>query len=171
MCQPTESASLDAMLNALSASDRRRVLRAMSDRTLRHEDEFTADGTNATGRERTRTKLYHVHLPKLADNDYVEWNPDEETIRQGPRFDEIAPLLESLDGHMEGGQLAERNGSRVHDEKQRDCARVHDRTDGRPVSFPRGEPDREVGRSGLYSWSNATGGRNGLIDYGYRGND
>jgi hypothetical protein len=46
-----------------------------------------------------RTTLYHVHLPKLAEADYIEWNADSHMIRRGPNFDEIAPLLRLMAEH------------------------------------------------------------------------
>lgn len=36
----------------------------------------------------------HVHLPKLANYGFVEWNEDEDVVTRGPRFDEVSPFLE-----------------------------------------------------------------------------
>ena len=38
--------------------------------------------------------MHHVHLPKLAEYGFIEWNQDDELAVQGPRFDEIRPYLE-----------------------------------------------------------------------------
>lgn len=46
-----------------------------------------------------RSALYHVHLPKLAEAAYIEWDADTQTIRRGPNFDEIAPLLQLMADH------------------------------------------------------------------------
>jgi len=46
-----------------------------------------------------RTALYHVHLPKLAEAGYIEWDADTHTIRRGPNFDEIVPLLRLMAEH------------------------------------------------------------------------
>ncbi|WP_436908961.1 DUF7344 domain-containing protein [Halosimplex marinum] len=46
-----------------------------------------------------RTALYHVHLPKFAEAGYIEWDVDSRTIRQGPNFDEIGPLLRLMSDH------------------------------------------------------------------------
>ncbi|WP_425556836.1 hypothetical protein [Haladaptatus pallidirubidus] len=40
-----------------------------------------------------KTQLQHTHLPKFADKGYIEWTPNTGTIRRGPNFEEIAPLL------------------------------------------------------------------------------
>ncbi|WP_217493337.1 transcriptional regulator [Haladaptatus sp. W1] len=87
-------------LDMLSSPHRRRILLAVLDDNPRDEDEFTSD---ATDDELTalKTQLHHVHLPKLADKGYIEWNPDTETIRRGPNFDEIAPLLTLMSNHAD----------------------------------------------------------------------
>ncbi|QSW99004.1 hypothetical protein [Haloterrigena alkaliphila] len=42
-------------------------------------------------------RAHHVHLPKLADYEYIEWNRDENRVTRGPQFDEIRPVVELLD--------------------------------------------------------------------------
>lgn len=43
-----------------------------------------------------KTRLYHSHLPNLAEKGYIEWDADSELIRRGPHFDHIEPLLDLL---------------------------------------------------------------------------
>lgn len=45
--------------------------------------------------------LYHCHLPKLAEAEYVEWDPGTGEISAGPRFDEVEPLLEFTERHAD----------------------------------------------------------------------
>lgn len=45
--------------------------------------------------QRLRIDLLHVHLPKLVQMGYVEWVPGG-AIRRGPRFEEIATVVEVL---------------------------------------------------------------------------
>ncbi|VTT86294.1 hypothetical protein DM2_2332 [Halorubrum sp. DM2] len=45
--------------------------------------------------------MYHSHLPKLADLGFIEWDPDENEIRKGPRWDDIAPLLRLIEDHQD----------------------------------------------------------------------
>lgn len=57
-----------------------------------------------TGRydsEELRSQLYHVHLPKLADSDVIQWNEQQGTVVRGPQFDEIQPLVSVLDANAE----------------------------------------------------------------------
>ena len=77
MPRPTNSASIDAMLDTLSDPHRRRILLAVSDHNPRDEDEFTpdevaTDGMDDTDLESIKTQLHHTHLPKLADKGSIE---------------------------------------------------------------------------------------------------
>lgn len=106
MLQTTESASLDVMLDVLSNSRRRRILLAVADHNPRDEDEFTpdevaADQTDDECLERLNTSLQHVHLPKLAERGYIEWEPNTQTVRRGPNFDDIEPLLRLMEEHRD----------------------------------------------------------------------
>ncbi|WP_254768047.1 ArsR family transcriptional regulator [Salinilacihabitans rarus] len=40
--------------------------------------------------------LQHHHLPKLVDTGYVVRDEETRTVRRGPQFDEVAPLLRVL---------------------------------------------------------------------------
>ena len=44
-----------------------------------------------------RAELIRSIIPELAEDGYIEWDPASETIRRGPRFDEIEPFLEAMD--------------------------------------------------------------------------
>ena len=90
--------SIDTAFDALRSPSRRRILFALSEYGLREPEELTLHSfvsMEGGGKEPDVSKilLYHTHLPKLADMGYVEWTPNSETIRRGPRFDEIEPLL------------------------------------------------------------------------------
>ena len=106
MTRVTDPASLDVAFDVLSDSRRRDILEAVADHNPRDVDEFTSGGVasadeNGADPERVRTELHHVHLPKLAAQGYVEWDPNAETIRRGPNFDDIAPLLRLLGEYRE----------------------------------------------------------------------
>ena len=97
-----ERAALDELFEALSKPPRRRVLTALADANPRDEAEF-APGDVASDERRAAvvTRLHHTHLPNLDEAGFIEWNPDSETITRGPRFDEIAPLVELLVAHRD----------------------------------------------------------------------
>lgn len=71
MQHPINSASLDAMLDMLSNSHRRRILLAVLDHNPRDEAEFTPDDVSPNDKEleQLKTEFRHVHLPKLDDKD------------------------------------------------------------------------------------------------------
>ncbi|WP_255150157.1 helix-turn-helix domain-containing protein [Halorarius halobius] len=95
--------SLDRMFDALSHPYRRRILLLVSEHNPRDEDEFSVEdlATEDDDLELLTTELYHAHLPKLAEAGYIEWDEDMRTIRRGPNFDEIAPLLHLMHDHQE----------------------------------------------------------------------
>jgi len=41
-------------------------------------------------------QLEHVHLPKLDEAGFIEWERDTDTIRRGPLFDKVEPVLQLL---------------------------------------------------------------------------
>lgn len=47
-------------------------------------------------------RLYHVHLPKLADAGYLGWDGGDLVVWRGPRFEEVAPVVEALVAHGDG---------------------------------------------------------------------
>ncbi|WP_266082462.1 DUF7344 domain-containing protein [Haladaptatus caseinilyticus] len=106
MSQQTAIASLDASLSALNHPYRRRLLLAVQDEnpydyaTLTEAD-IVPDGGETDEPDAVTTQLHHLHLPKLADHGYIEWQPDTETIRQGSNFEKIAPLLTLLSDHAD----------------------------------------------------------------------
>lgn len=83
-----ESARLDRLLSAFASEPRRRVLAH-----VQNTDEETAslDGlaehvaaTQDEGAlEQARIHLHHVHLPKLAAADLIDYDADTRTIRYG----------------------------------------------------------------------------------------
>ncbi|WP_436926368.1 DUF7344 domain-containing protein [Halosimplex amylolyticum] len=47
-------------------------------------------------RRRTEVRLHHVHLPKLAEADVVEWHRDRDVVARGPNFDDVEPMVTVL---------------------------------------------------------------------------
>jgi hypothetical protein len=103
MSQTTNSASLNSMFDALRDPARRRILLAISDHNPRDITEFSNKFASVNGDEadpeQLEVRLHHLHLPKLAEKGYIDWNPDTQTIRRGSNFGNIAPLLKLMDDH------------------------------------------------------------------------
>jgi hypothetical protein len=82
----------------LSHPHRRRVLTLISRRNPRDEAEFAPD---APAGDVGAISLQHNHLPKLADAGFIDWDRERQRVMRGPRFDEIAPLLDLLHAHRD----------------------------------------------------------------------
>lgn len=77
----------------LHKRERRLILR-----TLLHREGVT-DVSAVVEDDRTETLLTyeHSHLPELASAGYIQWHRETGEVSRGPRFDDIAPLLELLE--------------------------------------------------------------------------
>lgn len=40
--------------------------------------------------------LRRSELPALAAEGFIEWDSETQTVRRGPNFDEVAPIIEEL---------------------------------------------------------------------------
>lgn len=96
--------TLDTALTALADERRRRLLVAFLDRDPRTEggvrvpeDLHDRDGTTGP----SVAEMYHVHVPRLEDAGFVRWNGDDHTAVEGPKFDELRPLIEVLCDHAD----------------------------------------------------------------------
>ncbi|WP_415380496.1 transcriptional regulator [Halosimplex sp. TS25] len=95
-----ETAALDHMFEALRNVQRRRLLFALLECTP--QDTTSVDITDFERDVDAQTHLVnmtHVHLPKLADYGYIQWDRDSYELSKGKRFDEIRPLLQLLESH------------------------------------------------------------------------
>ena len=81
---------LDALTAALGDHTRRRLLlELLEDTTADPVDLLDAE----SDRQTARVRLRHVHLPKLEQAGYVEWDRETTTVSRGENFDEVAPLV------------------------------------------------------------------------------
>jgi hypothetical protein len=92
--------SIDDALDALGHVQRRRLLVAL----LAHNPQDDAPMTVVedavdTGALDRIVQMEHVHLPKLVDYGYIEWDRENGEVATGPNFEEIRPLLELLVDH------------------------------------------------------------------------
>jgi len=101
MSEEVTSASFDAHLDALGHADRRRLLLTLLDASAEGDLPVDVDRLANGTAEAFRVSMHHVHLPKLDDYGFADTNLDRYTVTPGPRFDEIRPLLELLDGNRD----------------------------------------------------------------------
>lgn len=86
------------VLEALGKSQRRRILIELRNGHGVREDDLVMRGGKSDSK-RSEIALKHTDLPKLADMEYIEWNPDTGELSKGPRFGEIEPLLALIERH------------------------------------------------------------------------
>jgi len=94
MPQEVSSGSFDDCLRALGHERRREVVTTLTD-----IDSPISVGALAGGDEQRRLALIHNHLPMLANGGYIDWDRDAGRVRRGPRFDEVATLIDLFRTH------------------------------------------------------------------------
>lgn len=79
-------------------SDNAREIAGSNEELLR---KHLASSRVLPGADEDLLRLRLVHLPKIADYGFVEWDPDANRASRGPRFDDLRPLLEMIDDPRE----------------------------------------------------------------------
>lgn len=95
--QSKKADDLGELLEILSHPHRRRIITRLHDRNPRDEDGFELEeltNNNELGNE--TITLIHIHLPKLADSGFIDWNQEQQIVTRGPRFEEIPPLIDLM---------------------------------------------------------------------------
>lgn len=99
-----ETNSLDTALDLLANKYRRRLLIALMEQQRGTGADPPVPVHEAVGDENLEDlilALTHTHLPKLERAGVVEWNREERTVRTGPWFEEVRPLLELFHDNAE----------------------------------------------------------------------
>lgn len=115
----------DDVFDALADVQRRRVLiqllysdsenvphlsNASQDMLQAHEEvlqEYLSGAEEIANADKAVIRTYHVHLPKLVESLYVEWDRGNHLVTKGPKYDEVRPLLELVDERREEQQIEE----------------------------------------------------------------
>ncbi|MHC3437489.1 DUF7344 domain-containing protein [Natrialbaceae archaeon A-gly3] len=95
---------MNTMLDALANKSRRRVLIKLLEHTLQndHDPQIPDDVIIETGDlESLMIHMRHMHLPKLEEAGFIEWDQERNTVEKGPQFEEIRPLLELMENHAD----------------------------------------------------------------------
>lgn len=93
-----KASTADDAMDALSDGRRRKLLVALLDHGPRETSAVgPGDGDGETSAVECLVAMNHLHLPKLAEYRFVDWDRSAHEVERGPRFDEIRPLLELLD--------------------------------------------------------------------------
>lgn len=89
----------DKVFKALSAEPRRQLILSLLDAPPGQSvslPEHAMTPNNPGDPEKLRQKLYHCHLPSLADQGFINWETDPLVASRGPQFDEIAVVFDAL---------------------------------------------------------------------------
>ncbi len=98
----TAKPTFDDLLDALGHVQRRKLLRALLVHNPQDDESVVVDPDESHEEELERLiQMQHVHLPKLEEHGFIDWNRDTNEVSKGPTFDEIRPLLELLADHEE----------------------------------------------------------------------
>jgi len=93
--------SFDEALDALADRQRRVLLLTLLESNPQTADLPASRTDGGSDGIDSLVRMRHLHLPKLEDYGFVEWDRETDELRRGPYFDEIEPLLELLDDHRE----------------------------------------------------------------------
>jgi hypothetical protein len=101
----TDDTSANLVFDSLAHPYRRHLLLALLERNPRSDDrldpmDLLASGT-VDGLAVTTLGAIHVHLPKLADMGFVEWDRDSGVVSEGPGWEEVAPLCRLMRDHRD----------------------------------------------------------------------
>lgn len=91
----------DTVFNALSAEPRRQLVVSLLDAPPGESVPLPESARNPNlpiVLEEFQLKLLHNHLPLLADCGFIEWQNEPFAASRGPQFDEIAIVLDTLQG-------------------------------------------------------------------------
>lgn len=101
--QEHDSEPFDTVFDVLANKYRRRLLFVLLEHNPQDDDpQIPADITIA-GEDLAAIEvaMIHSHLPKLEDHGFIGWDRDTNTVRKGPCFEEIRPLLELMRDHAD----------------------------------------------------------------------
>jgi len=93
----------DTAIEAIAKPYRRHLLVALLEHNPQADDNVDPLNINS-GLEESETlqlELLHNHLPKLEELEYIDWNQDNREVSKGPKWDEIAPLVELIHNHRD----------------------------------------------------------------------
>ena len=96
--------ALTRTFEALGAPDRRQLLFALLEEGPQVDGTpgppaHQPDGPVSVDADASRIDLFHVHLPKLQDLGYVDWERGTGRVGRGPNWAEVVPVLELLRDH------------------------------------------------------------------------
>jgi predicted transcriptional regulator len=93
--------SFDDMLDVLIHIQRRKLLVALMDHNPQDDTPVVVGSEEEATSLDQLVQMKHVHLPKMVEYGFIEWDRDSHEVSKGQNFAEIRPLLELLDDHQD----------------------------------------------------------------------
>lgn len=96
-----QTRNFDELLDALASVQRRRLLVALLVHNPQDEAPPSVAEEGKAAEVERLVKMEHVHLPKLDEYGFIDWDREANEVNKGERFEEVRPLLELLADHEE----------------------------------------------------------------------
>ena len=90
----------DHIFEALADETRRQLLFALLEHNPQSDSDVYGLPWEVSGSGEAVIERHHVHLPKLEDYGFIEWNREEKIVEKGPEYEAIEPYLETMVGEI-----------------------------------------------------------------------
>lgn len=60
-------------------------------------EEYLSGSQEMEDADKAAIRTHHVHLPKLVQYGYIDWDHDAARVTKGAKFDDVRPLLEVVE--------------------------------------------------------------------------
>lgn len=94
--------AVNKSLDALRHPKRRRLLFALFEETEAAGIDARCDIASVFDEQdaELQIELVHVHLPKLAEFGFIDWQVGDRVADPGPRWGDVEPILSVIHGHL-----------------------------------------------------------------------
>ncbi|WP_418286028.1 DUF7344 domain-containing protein [Halorubrum sp. DTA46] len=96
--------------------DTRRSLRELARNIAAWENEIPEDAVTDSQQQRVYVSLYHVHVPKLADDGVVWFDAASETVTAARNAEQVLAALEGIGGSLDSPREAHARSDQDDDE-------------------------------------------------------
>ncbi|PSQ04854.1 hypothetical protein BRC97_10520 [Halobacteriales archaeon QS_6_71_20] len=84
------------VLALLAAEQRSLTLNDLTQTVLEYDQQASPTGISEVVPTEIRLSLYHTHLPKLASNGLVAYDPDSKLVEPTEQFEQVQPTLATI---------------------------------------------------------------------------
>ncbi|QSW98962.1 DUF7344 domain-containing protein [Haloterrigena alkaliphila] len=84
------------VLGLLAAEQRSLTLNDLTQAVLKHNHQTSITAVSEDVLTEIRLSLYHVHLPKLASEGIITYDPDRQLVEPTEQFEQIQPTVSTI---------------------------------------------------------------------------